>query len=242
MSTSPIRLLAVDDVTMNLTMLTELLGAAGYVVDTALTAGAGLALASKNHYALLLLDIQLPDFNGDVLLQRLRANSAASSAASPAFALTGELSATLEASLLQSGFAQVFAKPWSASEIVTAIQRASGSVKSAQAAADQNSGSDALFDRAQALKTTGGDEALMMKLRAMLVTELKNKATTLRCAFAQNDVLGLNEQRHKLAGAAGFTGATELVAALAQLRDEPGETSIAAVEAAMSAIIAASPH
>ena len=238
MSTSPIRLLAVDDVAMNLTLLTELLGAAGYVVDTALTAGAGLALASKNHYALLLLDIQLPDFNGDVLLQRLRTNSAASSTASPAFAMTGELSATLEASLLQSGFVQVIAKPWSANEIVAAIQRATAVVKVAQTAAAQSASSDALFDRAQALKTTGGDEKLMLKLRAMLVTELKNKATALRNAFVQNDELGLNDQRHKLAGAAGFTGATALAAALAQLKAVPDETSIAAVEAAISAIIA----
>ena len=240
MSTRPIRLLAVDDVAMNLTMLTELLAAAGFVVDTALTAGAGLALASKNYYALLLLDIQLPDFNGDVLLQRLRADSAALSAASPAFALTGELSATLSANLLQSGFAQVFAKPWSASVIVAAIQRATGAVKIAQAGAEQNTESDALFDRTQALKTTGGDEKLMLKLRGMLVAELKSKGAALRVAFEQNDLLAVSELRHKLAGAAGFTGATSLTEALAQLKSEPSDAAITKVEAAVSAIIAAS--
>ncbi len=240
MTTSPIRLLAVDDVPMNLTLLSELLGAAGFAIDTALTASAGLALGRVNRYALLLFDIQLPDFNGDVLLQRLRADSGAGSRASPAFALTGELSAALRASLLQSGFTQVFAKPWSASVIVKAVQDATGVGVFAAAAQQAIASSDALFDRALALKTTGGDEKLMLKLRGMLVAELKSKGAALRAAFEQNDLVALSEQRHKLAGAAGFTGAVALVAALAQLKAEPCDAAITKVEAEMSAIIAAS--
>ena len=239
MSNSPIQILAVDDVAMNLTLLSELLGAAGFVVDTALTAREGLALAHKNQYALLLLDIQLPDFNGDVLLARLRADAAASSTASPAFALTGELSAALRASLLQAGFAEVFAKPWSASAIISAIRRATGVVSPTPNADKQNASSDALFDRAIALKTTGGDEKLMLKLRAMLVMELISKGDMLRKAFQCNDATGLSELRHKLAGAAGFTGAVALSAALTQLKAESNEASIAMVESAISAIIAA---
>ena len=238
MSNSPIRLLAVDDVAMNLTMLSELLGAAGFLVDTASTASAGFALACQNRYALLLFDIQLPDFNGDVLLQRLRANSVANSKASPAFALTGELSAALSASLMQSGFAQVFAKPWSAEVIISAVKRATGVSAVPPAACAHRELDDALFDSAQALKTTGGDEKLMLKLRAMLVTELKNRGAALRIAFEQSDPAGLSEQRHKLAGAAGFTGATRLLAALEQLKALPGAEAIASVEAAMAAIIA----
>ncbi len=240
MSNSPIRLLAVDDVAMNLTMLSELLGAAGFIVDTASTAGAGFTLACQNRYALLLFDIQLPDFNGDVLLQRLRANSAANSNASPAFALTGELSAALGARLKQSGFAQVFAKPWSAEAIISAVQQATGASAVVPVALANSELGAALFDRSQALKTTGGDEKLMLKLRAMLVTELKNKGAALRIAFEQSDTPNLNEQRHKLAGAAGFTGATQLATALERLKAQPSDASLASVEAAMAAIIAAS--
>ncbi len=240
MSNSPIRLLAVDDVAMNLTMLSELLGSAGFALDTASTAGAGLALACKNRYALLLLDIQLPDFNGDELLQQLRANSAASSSTSPAFALTGELNAALSASLLQSGFAQVFAKPWSASVVIAAVRRATGAGVVAAAVPEQSAFGGALFDLAQALKTTGGDNKLMLKLRGMLITELINKGPLLRTAFEQGDLQELSEQRHKLAGAAGFTGAVALAAALDQLKAQPSEVSIFAVEAAISAIIAGS--
>ncbi len=236
MSNSPIHILAVDDVAMNLTMLSELLGAAGFSVDTASTASDGFTLACKNRYTLCLFDIQLPDFNGDVLLQRLRAKPDAHSTASPAFALTGELNAALRANLLQVGFTEVFAKPWSANAIISAIQRVTG-VNHAAVADENNAASDALFDRAQALKTTGGDEKLMLKLRAMLVTELTSKGALLRKAFEENDALGLSELRHKLAGAAGFTGAIALVAALARLKDAPSAASIAAVEAAISAII-----
>lgn len=239
MSNSPIRILAVDDVAMNLTLISELLGSAGFVVDIALTASEGLAFAHKNYYALLLLDIQLPDFNGDILLQRLRVDSTALSSASPAFALTGELSAALRASLLQAGFMEVFAKPWSASAIIAAVRQVTGSVITAPDANKQNASSEALFDRAIALKTTGGDEKLMLKLRAMLVTELISKNDLLRQAFEQDNAVALSELRHKLAGAAGFTGAVALSAALAQLKADPSQASIAIVESAISAIIAA---
>ena len=240
MSNSPIRILAVDDVAMNLTLLSELLGAEGFVVDTALTAGEGFALACDNRYALLLLDIQLPDFNGDVLLQRLRAKSDANSSASPALALTGELNTTLRIHLLKSGFTDVFAKPWSANAIISAVNKLIGEGSTTRPGVEQGDASDALFDRALALKTTGGDVNLMLKLRAMLVAELISKGSALRTAFAQNDDAGLNEQRHKLAGAAAFTGAVALVAALSQLKSDPSEAAIAAVECAISDIIAAS--
>lgn len=237
MSDSTIRLLAVDDVAMNLTVLSELLSTAGYTVDCALTAREGLALAREHHYPLMLLDIQLPDFNGDVLLQRLRADTCAKSNASPAFALTGELNVPLKVQLLRSGFADVFAKPYAAASLLSAIRQIVGvTVPSAI----QTDASDALFDRAQALKTTGGDEKLMLKLRTMLVAELLNKGAGLRRAYAQNDALALNELRHKLAGAAGFTGAHALVAALAQLKAQPSEHAIAAVECEIFAIIHAS--
>ena len=240
MSNSPIRILAVDDVAMNLTLLSELLGAQGFVVDTALTAAEGFALACENRYALLLLDIQLPDFNGDVLLRRLRAKTDANSSASPALALTGELNTALRTGLLKSGFTEVFAKPWSASAIISAVKQLTGVGSSVPPGAKQNAASDALFDRTLALKTTGGDENLMLKLRAMLVAELISNGAMLRATFARNDVVELSEQRHKLAGAAGFTGAVELVAALNQLKVGPSEASIAAVECAISDIIAAS--
>jgi len=240
MSNSPIRILAVDDVAMNLTLLSELLGAEGFMVDTAMTASEGFALACKNRYALLLFDIQLPDFNGDVLLQRLRAKPDANSSASPAFALTGEVGSKLKASLLLSGFAEVCAKPWSASAIIAAVRHVTCEDVALPIAEQQNAASAALFDRALALKTTGGDEKLMLKLRAMLVAELISKGAALRTAFEQNDNVGLSEQRHKLAGAAGFTGAVALVAALNQLKAEPNAASIAAIESAISDIIAAS--
>lgn len=243
MSNSPTRILAVDDVAMNLTLLSELLGAEGFVVDTALTAGEGFALACDNRYALLLFDIQLPDFNGDVLLQRLRAKSDANSSASPALALTGELNTALRIHLLKSGFTDVFAKPWSANAIISAVNKLIGEGSTTRPGVEQgdaSDASDALFDRALALKTTGGDVNLMLKLRAMLVAELISKGSALRTAFAQNDDAGLNEQRHKLAGAAAFTGAVALVAALSQLKSDPSEAAIAAVECAISDIIAAS--
>ncbi len=237
---APTRLLAVDDVAMNLTLLSDVLTAAGFTLDTAASATEGLRLARLKSYALLLFDIQLPDFNGDVLLQKLRSDSAAASCKSPAFALTGELNPALRDQLIRVGFVQVFAKPWSHDAIVAAIRSVLGlQPASAQAAAlgqAQNSDECVMFDQVQALKTTGGDEKLMLKLRAMLIADLKSRIAPLRAAFAQQDWVSLSEHRHKLAGAAGFTGAVRLAAALEELKASPDETTFAGMEASILAI------
>jgi two-component system, NarL family, sensor histidine kinase BarA len=237
-----LRLLAVDDVVMNLTLLGDVVALAGFALDTAASAAEGLRLAQLNRYALLLLDIQLPDFNGDTLLLRLRADTAAASQRSPAFALTGELNAALRLQLLQTGFIEVFGKPWAQSELLSAVQNVAGIRARSHtsllpslspAVSEQNP----LFDHIQALKTTGGDEKLMLKLRGLLITDLTSRIELMRAAFAQQDWQNLNEHRHKLAGAAGFTGAIALAAALDTLKANADEGSFARVESAIRAIL-----
>ncbi len=48
------------------------LALAGFSVETASTGQEGLALAQKNKYDLLILDIMLPDVNGVEILKRIR--------------------------------------------------------------------------------------------------------------------------------------------------------------------------
>jgi CheY-like chemotaxis protein/HPt (histidine-containing phosphotransfer) domain-containing protein len=243
------KILAVDDLASNLLLLQELLTPHGYALDTAANAAAGLAYATRTNYALLLFDIQLPDFNGDVLLNRLRGAANAASQHAPAFALTGELTPQRRAVLKAGGFAQVFAKPWSLPTLLDAIAQIADSQRAGaphtalstrpalpDAALDaaQDAPPDilpnALFDETSALKTVGGDITLMHKLRAMLIADLHARAGHMRTALAAGDFERLAEHRHKLAGAAAFTGAVALGAALNALKDAPNAASFSALE------------
>ena len=72
------RLLIVDDNPTNLKLVTYLMKANGYVVDTAGDAQQALAAIAANRPALILMDLQLPGIDGLELTRRLKADPATS--------------------------------------------------------------------------------------------------------------------------------------------------------------------
>jgi len=69
-------ILIVEDDEKNMKLMRHLLQFQGYRTLEAMTAGAGIALAKEHRPDLILMDIQLPDFDGITALQRLRADPA----------------------------------------------------------------------------------------------------------------------------------------------------------------------
>ena len=67
------RVLVVDDEEAIRDALAFSLGAAGFEVRSAATGGAGLELALAERFDAVLLDLLLPDIQGDVVCARLRA-------------------------------------------------------------------------------------------------------------------------------------------------------------------------
>ena len=66
-------ILIVEDDEKNMKLMRHLLQFKGYRTLEAMTAGGGIALAKEHHPDLILMDIQLPDFDGITALQKLRA-------------------------------------------------------------------------------------------------------------------------------------------------------------------------
>ncbi len=67
------RVLIIEDEQPLVDALTRGLSAEGYQVESSTNGRAGLALASENSYDLILLDILLPEMNGFVICEKLRA-------------------------------------------------------------------------------------------------------------------------------------------------------------------------
>lgn len=70
---SPVTVLAIDDEEDILGFLSTLLETRGFRVLTALTGDAGIALARREHPAVILLDIMMPDVDGHEVCKRLKA-------------------------------------------------------------------------------------------------------------------------------------------------------------------------
>lgn len=70
------RVLVVEDNALNLKLVRDVLTAYGYEVVPAGTGAEGVALASSCEPDVVLMDLQLPDFDGYEALRRLRADPA----------------------------------------------------------------------------------------------------------------------------------------------------------------------
>ena len=69
-------ILVVDDNSVNLKLACALLRHNGYEVSTARNANEVLAVLSREHPHLILMDVQLPDIDGLTLTRRLKADLA----------------------------------------------------------------------------------------------------------------------------------------------------------------------
>jgi two-component system cell cycle response regulator DivK len=102
-------ILIVEDNEKNLKLVRDLLQVKGYRTLEAGTAGEGIRLAGEHRPDLILMDIQLPDLDGETALRRLRAEPR--TAGLPVLALTAQVMAGDRERLLGAGFAGYLAKP-----------------------------------------------------------------------------------------------------------------------------------
>jgi two-component system, cell cycle response regulator DivK len=102
-------ILIVEDNEKNLKLVRDLLQVKGYRTLEAGTAGEGIRLAGEHRPDLILMDIQLPDLDGETALRRLRAEPR--TAGIPVLALTAQVMAGDRERLLGAGFAGYLAKP-----------------------------------------------------------------------------------------------------------------------------------
>ncbi|HZQ34459.1 MAG TPA: response regulator [Dehalococcoidia bacterium] len=101
--------LVVEDNQKSRKLVRDVLRFHGFATLDAATAAEGLALAREHRPRLILLDIQLPDFGGEVALVRLRAEQA--TAAIPVVAFTAFAMKGDRERLLAAGFDGYLAKP-----------------------------------------------------------------------------------------------------------------------------------
>ena len=107
--------LVVEDNALNLKLVRDVLGHAGYRVLEAGNAERGIELAQAEGPDLILMDVELPGIDGVEALRRLRADAATSSI--PIIALTALAMKEDRERFLSSGFDGYLEKPVSVPEL-----------------------------------------------------------------------------------------------------------------------------
>ncbi len=113
------KILLVEDMDLNMELLTEALESIGYNVDGASTGADALEKTSANEYDLILMDLKLPDISGDTVLKTIRTkyNLSVPVIATTAFAMKGD-----QQKYLDIGFNDYISKPLDLNKLTEKIE------------------------------------------------------------------------------------------------------------------------
>lgn len=199
------RLLLVEDDAISQSYFRAVLEALPARVDAVASQAGALAAVARHEYDLWLIDLSLPDGQGEDLLQQLRRQQPLV----PALAHTADTDPALRAPLLDAGFRDLLIKPIQASMLAGAVR----------AALDPGEPQD--WDNAAAATALNHNLANVHALRGLFLDELPGaRAEVLSCARA-HDSAGLRTRLHRLQASCGLVGASRLAAAVESLRRSP---------------------
>ena len=125
------RILIIDDDTELCTLVARFLSTEGFAIDRAGDASQGIGLALSGCYALVMLDVMMPDLNGFDVLRRIRACSR-----TPILMLTARGDTHDRVLGLELGADDYLPKPYDPSELaarIRAILRRSESLQAGSA-------------------------------------------------------------------------------------------------------------
>ena len=114
------RILVVEDTEDNRRILRDLLTRAGYELIEAVDGESGVAMAATHRPDLILMDIQLPVFDGYEATRRIRANPETKNI--PIIAVTSYALSGDESKALAAGCNSYVAKPFSPRKILAMVQ------------------------------------------------------------------------------------------------------------------------
>jgi two-component system sensor histidine kinase TorS len=113
-----LRILAVDDVAINLLVVEALLGKTHHIVETASSGKEALDIVNKSEaFDLILMDIHMPGMDGIQTMKAIRQLPDVAKATIPIFALTADVEAIHKESYVESGMDGVIAKPIDINEL-----------------------------------------------------------------------------------------------------------------------------
>jgi two-component system cell cycle response regulator DivK len=115
------QVLVVEDNEKNMKLFRDVLAATGFRTLEATTGEQAVALACEHAPDLVLMDIQLPDFDGIEALGRLRADERTASL--PVLALTAQAMEGDRERFLAAGFDGYLSKPVNVADFVATVER-----------------------------------------------------------------------------------------------------------------------
>ncbi len=205
------RLLLVEDDPVSAGFLHDAASALPALVDVAATMADALALARLRPHDLYLIDANLPDGRGEMLLQVLRE----AGLMSPALAHTAAQDDGMRERMQSLGFLGVLHKPIGVGELLEALRGHLPDQRRVTASTLPD------WDDAGALAALGGQQAHVEALRRLFLQELPGQRERIVAAVEARDEAGVRGELHRLVASCGFIGAARLGQAVHALHQAP---------------------
>ena len=211
------RILVVDDIQTNLSVVEGLLEPYEVNMDFARNGAEAVALARANEYDLVLMDHMMPGMDGLEATALIRRLDGTRFKTLPIVALTANAVSGMKEIFLQNGFSDFVAKPIEIGKLAAILLRwlpHGKREKQAEAEPCREDG-QGLFsleglDTAKGLAMTGGRREPYVKILGLFLTDAVKRVETLREALAGDDLKAFTICVHALKSASASIGARKL--------------------------------
>ncbi|QDP02008.1 two-component sensor histidine kinase BarA [Thalassotalea sp. PS06] len=231
-----IKVLAVDDNEANLKLISTLLSELAESVVTASNGKEAVDLASKERFAFIFMDIQMPIMDGITAMEKIRLttlNSDTPVVAVTAHALQGE-----KDKMLETGFFGYMTKPIDETLLKHYLyehgMEEPALVYSRPEVAPQDifpiSKYKSVIDWSLAIERSGNRPELAKDMLSMLLKSLPETKATLQKHLENNDQQGFIQAVHKLNGACCYNGVPRLEKVCREIETQLGEQDLASIE------------
>jgi CheY-like chemotaxis protein len=204
-----LRILVAEDNEFNAQFLEQLLLRRGHRVRLANNGRKALALAEKEAFDLLLLDVHMPELDGFQVIRALRERERSAGGHLPVIALTASARKEDCERCLAAGMDDFLAKPLQAADLWAAIERVLRR-DGGRGMRDEKKPSlsdssliphpSSLLDPGVLLAACGGDALILERICQAFQARLPDQLTAVRQALQEGDPGRLREAAHKVCG------------------------------------------
>ena len=248
------QILIVDDINMNLTVVTGLLEKTKIRIDTASSGTEAIALARTRPYDVILMDQRMPEMDGTEVLHRIRGQKDGANRKTPVICLTADAVIGAKERYIAEGFSDYLTKPIESSALEKMMVEYLPKEKIVSVQAEEQGripsdsawqGGDLYVPLAEAgvrpetgLRYSQGDEAFYRSMLREYGKSAEKKTQEIQSAFEQRDWKNYAVYVHSVKSTSRMIGAESLSEAAERLEhaaDRKDEEEIRALHPGMMA-------
>lgn len=230
-----LRVLVAEDNPVNKRLAARLLEKRGMQVVVVGDGREAVTALEKQHFDLVLMDVQMPEMDGFEATASIRKREAGTDCHMPIIAMTAHAMKGDKERCLAAGMDAYVAKPIRAGELFDAIDGLTGAA-SIRGAARPPEPTEGVIDRQAALALVEGDADLLADMARLFLEDCPKQMSMVRAAAREGDARALERAVHKLKGSCSMFGARKAADAALCVEIAARTGELAKAQAALTAL------